>query len=47
MKKFTILISLVLLAVSGTFAQVSIAGQTLFYKFIEFVDTDTERSKPQ
>jgi hypothetical protein len=41
MKKIVMLISLVLLAVSGVFAQVSLAGQTYYYKYVETVDPDT------
>jgi len=41
MNKFTIAIALVLLAVSGAFAQVSVAGQTYYYKYVETVDTST------
>jgi len=41
MKKTLIVIALVLLAVSGVFAQVSVEGQTILYKYIETVDPDT------
>jgi len=41
MKKFAIAIALVLLAVSGAFAQVSVAGKTLYYKYVYTVDTET------
>jgi len=41
MKKIVMLIGLVLLAVSGVFAQVSVAGQTFYYKYVESVNPDT------
>jgi len=41
MKKTVILIGLVLLAVSGTFAQVSVAGKTYYYKYVATEDSGT------
>jgi len=41
MKKTVIFIALVLLAVFSTFAQVSIAGQTFYYKYVSTEDSDT------
>jgi hypothetical protein len=42
MKKTILIIGLVLLAASGAFAQVSVAGQTFYYKYLYTVDSDTE-----
>jgi len=41
MKKALIAIGLVLLAVSGVFAQIRVEGQTYYYKYVETVDTET------
>jgi hypothetical protein len=41
MKKTAIAIALVLLAVSGLFAQISVAGQTYYYKYVQTVDPYT------
>jgi len=41
MKKIFLLIGLVLLAVSGVFAQVSVAGQTFYFKYVNTVDSET------
>ena len=47
MKRFVMLVVLAVAAVSGVFAQVTVAGQTYFYKFVEKVDAKTgARSKP-
>jgi hypothetical protein len=41
MKKIVVIIALILLAAAGIFAQVSVAGQTLYYKYVETVNTET------
>jgi hypothetical protein len=41
MKKIVMLIVLVLLTISGVFAQVSVAGQTYYYRYVETVDAET------
>jgi len=41
MKKIFLLIGLVLVVVSGVFAQVSVAGQTYYYRYVETVDPAT------
>jgi hypothetical protein len=41
MKKILMLIGLVLFTISGVFAQVSVAGQTYYYKYVETVEPDT------
>ncbi|MDR1574798.1 MAG: YdgA family protein, partial [Treponema sp.] len=41
MKKSVMAIGLIVLAVSGVFAQVSVAGQTYYYRYVETVNTDT------
>jgi hypothetical protein len=45
MKKCAIAIALVLLAAAGVFAQVSVAGQTYYYKYVETVDPETGMRK--
>jgi hypothetical protein len=43
MKKTVLLVGLVLLAVSGAFAQMSkVAGKTYYYKYVETIDPATE-----
>jgi hypothetical protein len=42
MKKTVVVIGLLLAIVCGIFAQVSVAGQTLYYKYVYTVDTETE-----
>jgi hypothetical protein len=42
MKKTVMVIGLLLAIVCGIFAQVSVAGQTLYYKYVYTVDTETE-----
>jgi hypothetical protein len=41
MKKTVMFVVLILLAISGVFAQVSVAGQTFYYKYVESVDAET------
>jgi hypothetical protein len=41
MKKTFLLIGLLLMVVCGVFAQVSVAGQTFYYRYIETVDPET------
>jgi hypothetical protein len=42
MKKAVMLIGLLVAVVCGVFAQVSVAGQTLYYKYLYTVDSETE-----
>jgi hypothetical protein len=41
MKKTVFLVGLVLLAVAGVFAQMSMEGKTYYYRYVETVDPDT------